>query len=217
MVRSAMLRDALFAALLAGAALFAVACADLKTAGDPASNADPTEGASGPGESSDDGGDASEPRQSFPPNAGPGDFGALPSGYCCTDDSECRYRHCADVGGQRMCLDQCRHDPICRRHDVMFTCDSPNGFDAGWCQPPSGFTCRPAAQFERGTRETGECCARTGDGRAGEECESNRCIALNDGPYFCTNHCTSSTECPSGYVCGPLDSCTPANRPYTCD
>src|SRR5690349_19818303 len=69
------------------------ACGDLKPAGMSDAAASETGAA--------DGGSV------LPDRAGPGPHGSLPSGYCCSSDSECRYRHCVDVGGAKTCLDEC--------------------------------------------------------------------------------------------------------------
>src|SRR5579883_2022190 len=39
---------------------------------------------------------------------GPGPWGALPTGYCCTSNDDCRHRNCIDTGGGiKMCSDDC--------------------------------------------------------------------------------------------------------------
>lgn len=177
-----------------------VACGDLKNAG-------PSSGGTG-----DAGGSGA---------FGPGDKGSLPSGYCCTADTECRDRRCVAVGsGGRMCLDTCVGEAKCKRRDLSFTCSgkTPGG---GFCQPPdAAFRCLPQTQYERGARQVGECCAATGDGNAGEECEGNQCIAIDEGdqnnPFVCSHWCDLTKECPSGTVCSQSHDCVPANRPYTC-
>ena len=192
--------------LLASGAL--VACGDLKSAG-PGGEIGSDGGATGDGRATDDGG-----------ATGPGSKGSLPSGYCRTADSECRDRRCVAVGsGGRMCLDTCRSEAKCRRRDLTFVCSdkTPAG---GFCQPPdAAFTCLPQAQYQRGARQVGECCAATGDGNAGEECEGNRCVAYDEAgqsnPYVCSHWCELTKDCPSGTVCSAHD-CVPANRPYTC-
>lgn len=185
------------------------ACGDLK-------NAAPNDRAGGDGA---DGGDAST--ASITGATGPGPKGSLPTGYCCTADAECRDRRCVAVGsGGRMCLDACSNSSICRRRDLTFTCDAkaPN---RGLCQPPDGaFKCLPQNQYRRGARQVGECCANSGDGSAGEECDGNKCVA-EDGegqsnPYVCSHWCDLTKDCPSGTVCSSFHDCVPANRPYTC-
>jgi hypothetical protein len=196
------------AAMLAAAA----ACGDLKSA--------TPDGTSGSG--SPDAGTAEHTNQQLPANTGPGDHGSLPSGYCCNADSECRDRHCQAVaGGARMCMDACREQGTCERRDLKFKCNAPTTHDDGWCEPETAsFTCLPQATFQRGLRQVGECCAWTGDGNSGEECEGNKCIAKGingeDGPFVCSQHCETTKECPSGSICGPWGTCDPANFPYTC-
>lgn len=152
---------------------------------------------------------------------GPGDKGALPSGYCCTADAECRDRHCVAVGsGGRMCLDACNEQSRCARRDVTFKCSGSPGA-SGFCQPPDvSFTCLPQAQYARGTRQTGECCTASRDGHAGEECEGNKCVAFDIGeeanPFVCSQWCEGGRDCPSGTVCSESHDCVPANHPYMC-
>ena len=204
---------------LAVVAALVAACAELKTASPDESGETAATDPSAPGAGSGGGPDGgAAPRQDLPEGTGPGAHGALPSGYCCSDDTECRGRRCAETTpGNRMCLDECRAQETCERYAVTFTCDAPARGEEGYCQPPTGFACIPAAQFGRGTRETGGCCTPTFDGRAGEECEGNLCIALGDGPFVCTHRCDTTKDCPGGYICGPFGTCMPANTGYTCD
>jgi hypothetical protein len=119
-----------------------------------------------------------------------------------------------------MCLDACRGASTCTRRDLTFTCDgSPAA--SGYCKPTdAAFKCVPQNQYQRGTREVGECCAATGDGHAGEECDGNKCVAINesgqDNPFVCSHWCEVTKDCPSGTICSPFNSCVPANRPYMC-
>ena len=222
-------------ALSAGVIAAIAACGDLKTAPrgsdagtstDPANPTEPGPGSSGgtSGNAGSSGTSAGDQRKTEPPAGfGPGLHGALPSGYCCNDDSECRSRHCEDGGGGKTCLDICYSSSSCARPpDFMWTCD--NGGtpgDEGLCKPSGAFTCIPAAQFETGTKVPGECCTATGDGYAGLECEGGRCIAIGDSPFVCTHACVQPKDCPKGFVCQQITDtrkeCIPANRPYTCD
>lgn len=188
--------------------LFAAGCGDLKSYPGTASDVDP----STPGLTT-----AASDR------AGPGAHGSLPSGYCCTADSDCRDRHCAEPvpGGGRMCLDACHQRSKCERPDLSFTCVQPAPGEAGWCEPAgAAVACIPQAKFQRGTRQVGECCADTNDGTSGEECEGNKCLSSGvndvDGPYVCSQRCETTKDCPSGTVCGPWNTCDPGNFPYTC-
>lgn len=167
----------------------------------------------------------------FPDSRGPGAFGALPSGYCCAADSECRGRRCADVGGgNRMCLDTCYDDLGCRVPGSAFSCKplAPDG--AKRCQPPAGLACVPRDRFVRGRGVTGSCCANVVDAQlAGAECASNMCSSFADGPYICTNHCAGPQDCPNAFTCfdvGDKKICAPtaavsSPRPgpdaYTCN
>ena len=201
----------------------AVACADLKTAS-PApdtdsSNADAAPGTSTNGATGSSGntgtssGNTALPRTPNGNNAAA--LGALPSGYCCNADSECRFGKCSNG----MCLDHCYSAGICKRDDVTFTCDAVN-HDEGSCQPPAGFQCLPANTYVQGNRPVGGCCTATGDGNAGSECEGNLCIAIGDGPFVCTQRCKTSNDCPSDYQCYELDpgykQCIPGNPTYVC-
>src|SRR6184192_1839215 len=44
------------------------------------------------------------------PHQGPGPLGALPAGFCCTSNQQCRSRSCI---GNGYCSDQCRGDNDC--------------------------------------------------------------------------------------------------------
>lgn len=197
-------------ALLGLLGLLGTACGELKSA-PPAGNsttADPTESNGGV------------------PSFGPGAHGSLPSGYCCNDDSECRGRHCAAVGGgaggaAKMCQDACHEAGTCVRRDLTWKCGGSSAQDERWCEPETPtFTCLPQASFQRGSRQVGECCAWTGDGNSGEECEGNTCLSTgingDDGPFVCSQRCESTRDCPSSTICGSFRTCEPANFPYTC-
>jgi hypothetical protein len=241
MVRSVVLRGASLSSLvvvaaMASTAALPVACADLKTASD-VGGADPGSGDAADGaplSPEEDGGGVTGDRpdatseddageEPLPPGTGPGPHGALPSGYCCTDDSQCRYRRCVDTGGgpgTKMCLDECFQNGFCERPDITFTCEQPTPGARGHCKPPPGFTCLAQATFVRGTRKTGECCAFGTDGTAAAECDGNQCLSIGQNPYVCTNRCTTSQDCPGGFYCnnfGTSKACIPANTPYTCD
>ncbi|MBX3212724.1 MAG: hypothetical protein KF850_11870 [Labilithrix sp.] len=204
------------------------ACGELKTAapddadGDGGSRATPrddgssgTSGTSGalPGD---------QAKKDPPPGFGPGPYGALPSGYCCDDDGDCRSRRCEDLGGGKVCRDSCRSDSTCRRSpELEWTCDNGGTPGApGFCKPDGAFTCIPAAEFELGTRAAGECCTATGDGFAGLECVGGSCVAIGESPFICNHRCLQPKDCPSGFVCQQITDdrkeCIPANRPYTC-
>jgi hypothetical protein len=150
---------------------------------------------------------------------GAGPFGALPSGYCCTSDDECRFRKCADFGGGKMCIDLCSasRPGVCRRPGLDFTCGAFAGGE--YCQPPGGFTCLDPQLFVRGTQTTGACCTDTMDGRTGSECEANLCLAIGTKPWFCTRQCDAGTDCPSNFQCYPVGNrkeCVPLDVNYIC-
>jgi len=161
-------------------------------------------------------------------NRGPGPHGSLPTGYCCNDDSECRYRRCVDTtssgGTGKMCLDECFSQSFCTRPDITFSCVQPDAGQRGLCQPPVGFACIPADQFVRGALPVGACCnagsAATNDGTAGSACEGNQCAATDTGPLVCTNRCTFQADCPGDYTCtlfGTSKACVPSSASYTCN
>ena len=213
--------------------LAVLACGELKTgtpaegAGDGgASSSGSTSSSGASGSSGTSGSSSGLPGTTKKPPSngfGPGNFGSLPSGYCCTADTECRSRHCEDLGGGKMCLDECRSNSTCTRPpDFTFTCDNGGvAGDEGFCKPTGSFTCIPASTFETGTKLTGACCTATGDGHAGNECAGGRCIAIGDGPFVCTNQCVLPKDCAAGYVCQAITEtrkeCIPANTPYTCN
>jgi len=190
------------------------ACDGLKTAPGGGGDAGP---------SGDDGGHIEGGSSPLSPSAGPGAHGSLPSGYCCTQDAECRDRHCATIGGARMCLDTCYSQSKCdaRGREGKFTCDGGHSKE-GLCQPIAAtIACVPQGVFIRGTRQVGECCAATGDGNSGDECEGNQCVSIGENgvenPFVCSHWCDATKDCPSPSVCGPFNTCVPANRPYTCN
>jgi len=217
-------------------AIVASACGDLKHADEDDPPAGTDAGPTGPGSSSSSGSSGSSSGADASPDAptgtdsggasalsGPGPHGSLPSGYCCTEDSECRYRHCVDTGsGGKMCLDECATDTFCTRPDLAFTCD-PVG-SPRLCKPSAGFACIPASKFERGKRQIGACCnagvAPNNDGTAGSQCEGNQCAAVGASPLVCTHRCESQGDCIGGFACiqfGTSKACVPTSSAYTCE
>lgn len=153
---------------------------------------------------------------------GPGPFGALPSGYCCTGDDDCRFRACRGFGDAgRMCLDECSASvpALCTRPGLTFTCADTDGTGER-CQPPAGFACIPADTFVPGAKTTGGCCTFAGDGTTGHECEANLCLALGERPWFCTRRCDAGVDCPASYQCVPVgdrSECVPIDTTgYAC-
>jgi hypothetical protein len=164
----------------------------------------------------------------FPSGRGPGAFGALPSGYCCTKDAECWGRHCGDVGsGERMCLDLCVDASSCDVPKTPFDCKAPAGTTRKRCSPPAGVKCVPAADFVQGTKAVGDCCAYAPGQAGGAECASHVCGSFGDGPDMCLNRCTVQADCLAGYKCetqgaeaGYVPTCLPlavfSGGTYTC-
>ncbi len=209
-------------AFVLGAGVAAIACGDLK-------GADPQ---------APEGGDASADSAAAPLGAseassrsGPGPHGSLPTGYCCSNDTECRYRHCVAVdvlgppSGPKMCVDECYDSLFCTRPDLAFTCEgaSTPGSPGRCIPPPGGFTCLDPAKYIRGASEIGACCnagaGGTNDGTAASACEGNTCMSSADNPLICTHRCTSQGDCPGGYVCdrfGTSKACLKTASPYTC-
>lgn len=199
--------------------LLVAACGDLKNS-TPSTGTDGDSGTAGTSSSSS-GSSGSDTQPSMTPDNGPGPLGALPTGYCCTDDSQCRYRHCNDTPAGKMCQDDCRGTGLCGRTEAMFTCDAPDMFDFGVCQPPAGFTCLDPNKFVRGTREDGECCDGDTFTDNADECQGGHCISYTindqpDNPFVCSQYCASTKDCPSGMNCSELNECEPGNTPYTC-
>jgi hypothetical protein len=159
---------------------------------------------------------------------GPGALGALPTGYCCHDDSECRGRRCVtpDGGGSAYCADFCRDDAPCAANLPGYACDT----YANTCTlVTAGVSCTPANLYTHGHRPLGACCTAS----SGRECEGGLCLRTGDNlanPMYCTMGCKGSGECDVLYWCpadpgyfiderwcektftrdNPLD-------PYTCD
>lgn len=165
----------------------------------------------------------------FPDNHGPGAYGALPSGYCCTKDSECVGRQCLDVGsGERMCLDPCSDESFCDVPSTPFGCKQLGGNAFKTCSPPAGTQCLPAGDFVRGTRATGDCCASAPGQAGGAECASHVCGSFGDGnPDMCMIRCAGPADCPPDYKCetnggapGWVPTCLPfavySGGTYTC-
>lgn len=227
-------------ALLAsfGAIALVVACADLKSAEPSSGDSNPssssgTSGANTSGGSSgtdttsgSSGTGSSSGNTTLGPGKGPGPYGALPFGYCCTSDDECRDRNCATVDGQKMCVDHCRSPETCQGKGLPtgFTCDGSQA-EEGSCQPPSGFTCVAANTFITGTKAAGSCCTPTGDGLSGVECAGGHCDWYKasqdpeyDPPWFCTNRCEAPADCGKGMKCQlQIGKCVPANEPFVCE
>jgi hypothetical protein len=213
------------------------ACGDLKTA-EPTTNGDGGAASSSSGSNATGGssgtsgtdttsssGTGSSSGTTLGPGGGAGPYGALPFGYCCASDSECRDRHCVQVGSQKMCLDDCGYPETCTGKGLPsgFTCDGTPS-DRGLCQPPSGFTCLAANAFKLGTKPALSCCTEMGDGSNGLECAGGHCIYFKksqdpnyEPPSFCTNRCETGADCESGMTCFlQTGECVPANEVFEC-
>lgn len=172
-----------------------VACGDFKTS-------TPTDGGAS--------GDTSVP----PGSTGVGPFGALPSGYCCTKNEDCRYRDCKQFGSVKMCSDPCDSNDGCNSAPGL-ACNMANMT----CEPATALGCVPAEQWILGTKQLGDCCTATHDGHAGQECVGNRCVAFGPvtNPYICTQACSKPSDCPGAYFCSADAFCVPENTTsYTC-
>lgn len=144
---------------------------------------------------------------------GPGPLGALPAGYCCTKNEDCRVRICMNG----YCTDECRVAADCMLYSSKMDCAG-NGF----CQSTAGFTCLDPSGFHYGTAATGRCC-NPGPPSA-NYCEGGLCnsTGASQNPFYCTQGCLTSNDCPIGYLCsanfcwiaGSLND--PVNYTYTC-
>jgi len=150
---------------------------------------------------------------------GPGPYGALPSGYCCQSDLDCRYRSCVDINGSKMCSDPCQSDDGCAGRISGLTCNQ----TSGRCEPDSPTaTCVDAATFPYGAKGLGACCIATHDGWAGFECQGNHCGAFGDlsNPYICTQVCYKPADCPGAFNCLSTGYgyglCAPEAPTYSC-
>ena len=198
--------------------------------GDAAGPADPNGGPStsgpsgegGPGNGGADGG-ADTGEVVDPTTVGAGPLGALPTGYCCSSDDDCRNRHCENVSGTKMCLDFCLGDDACMGVSTGFHC-AVNTEGYGFCQPTSGTppACIPKATYRHGLKPLGSCCQPLGDGRQGSECLSGVCDRNGaENPYLCTTDC-GKAMCPNTFTCGHADDfglryeCLPVASNYGC-
>jgi hypothetical protein len=125
---------------------------------------------------------------------GPGPLGALPNGYCCTGNGDCRSREC---GANQGCLDRCFMVNECALYLPGSVCNVQTGF----CSPPSMSTCLDSSTYQRGALPTGACCS--GGAGSGDECAGGFCIGLgfSNFPYYCSQGCTTNEPCPAGFAC----------------
>src|SRR4051812_11295091 len=151
---------------------------------------------------------------------GKGPLGALPAGYCCASDEDCRSRACVHINGATsptMCTDECDHDSSCSAWGGALKCQSGGGYCLA--VDPTTFTCLDPSTFVHGTKATGSCCS-SGFDKAGEECLGGICNATGpeSNPFFCTQGCGGATGCPPGFTCNSLHWCwkDDPQAPYTC-
>jgi hypothetical protein len=140
------------------------------------------------------------------PGRGPGPYGALPNGYCCTAHEQCRDRRCVDHGGGKMCADRCFRAEDCGGPAQSFQCLEAVTLDGGAvpakrCAPvdPSA-ACIPADTFVLGQKATGSCCDDP------TECLGGHCISLADGPFLCLHACQTEEDCPFTFRCARIDN-----------
>jgi hypothetical protein len=154
-------------------------------------------------------------------NSGPGPLGALPTGFCCNTNEECRSRSCVSAGsGPKFCSDHCFGDDICNVWGGAFSCNT----STDYCQPINAVTysCIPAEQFQHGLKPIDSCCA-SGFPKAGQECLGGLCNSTGNGanPFYCTQGCNQATPCPGNHTCVAgfcwiTQSFTDSTYIYTC-
>jgi hypothetical protein len=175
-----------FAVLLVGCGFQALPNASLDLAGADAPAADLSP--------------ALAPDLTAPPQSGPGPLGALPAGFCCNSDEECRSRACISQSvGPKYCSELCDADPVCSVWNSSFHCDPGTGVCAPIAVP---YNCRPANEYAYGTKPLGACCA-SGFSMSGQECLGGLCESTGNpaNPFYCTQGCDGKTPCPGGYSC----------------
>jgi hypothetical protein len=155
-----------------------------------------------------------------PGGTGPGPWGALPSGYCCATDNDCRFRKCVDFNGSKMCMDPCTSDDGCAGTVSGLRCNEAKER----CEPDAqSQQCTPADKYQYGSRKLGACCLATHDGWAGRECEGNHCVSFYgvENPYICTHACAKPSDCVGSYMCSNTGYgyglCVPLAQTYTCE
>lgn len=224
-----MLRHLIFVAF---AATSIASCAAFKTSGDDGSSGDGgagDDGATGDGASSgnDSGtstrdGAKSDTGSQPGPNSGPGRWGALPYGYCCATDNDCRSRNCLMLGTTKMCGDICTTNDACSGGLVGFECVGATPSVDGHCEPIQAVACVPADDFVHGTKKLGDCCTPTHDGSNAHECEGGHCdsFGADTNPYVCTNVCSKPADCPGNFYCASVSTgysiCAEVADPFTC-
>jgi hypothetical protein len=204
-------------------------CSDFKSGGFGEGDDAGTSRDGGPSTTDPDGAaadkDAASSSEGSTAQTGPGPLGALPSGYCCTSDAECRFRNCATINGTKMCADVCSSAGTsgCDGDLPGFTCIGAGASTDGHCEPTgTAVACVPASKYVRGSKKLGACCTALHTGKNGGECEGGHCSAFGNvnNPYICVNACTSTADCPGNFQCSDTGSgysiCLMLADPYTC-
>lgn len=148
---------------------------------------------------------------------GPGPLGALPAGFCCQSNGECRERNCMNDGpGPKFCVEDCLTDDDCNPSgNTRFFCD-PNLMR---CRPKIAlYSCDDPSQWVYGTKATGACCDSAAP-RLGSDCEGGWCIhsGAAENAYYCTQGCLAEGDCPNGYTCDMTRSrCVHVDTVYLC-
>jgi hypothetical protein len=149
---------------------------------------------------------------------GPGPLGALPAGFCCNSNADCRSRSCAGLFDPvHYCTDECDHNSLCSAYGGNFICD---GNGTGYCATATTpATCVDPSLYHYGAKPIGSCC-QSGFDKSGQECLGGLCVATgpSTNPFFCTQGCDRDTPCPASYVCNSVGFCSlpDPNAAYAC-
>jgi len=149
---------------------------------------------------------------------GPGPLGALPTGFCCSSNDDCRSRNCAGLFDPvHYCTDECDHDSLCSAWGGDFKCDVSG---TGYCMAGSTpTTCLDPSLYHPGSKPIGACC-QSGFDKSGQECLGGLCNSTGPtaNPFYCTQGCDRDTPCPAPYVCNSASFCSlpDPNAAYTC-
>ena len=149
--------------------------------------------------------------------SGPGPLGALPAGFCCNTNDDCRSRNCAGLLlPVHYCTDECDHDSLCSTWGGNFTCDLNSGTCVTATTPA---TCLDPSLYHYGGKPIGSCC-QSGFDKSGQECQGGLCNATGPSanPFYCTQGCDRNTPCPAPYVCNSASFCSlpDPNAAYSC-
>jgi hypothetical protein len=147
-------------------------------------------------------------------STGPGALGALPAGFCCDSDQDCRGRNC-DVAmlGHKICIEPCLSDADCTHYSDRFFCYPTYHLCSSIDSP---FACLPP--YELGARPTGACCDPNA-AHPGQECAGGWCITsgATGNPYYCSQGCQADADCPANYACDqPSAQCRHVDVVFYC-